>query len=173
MAAISRSNRSNSGIALIIGGALVILTQLLPLLGVSLPWLWLLAYAAIAVALVILALGAVNNTVAKIALFVGAAGFAIIALTGFGIALPAILVNIAATLAGLGFLIGAAVLYVGKEITNRSGIAFVVAGALAAVTLLGLLAIVGLGAVTAVFVVAFGIALIVSGVLFRRAENRR
>mgnify|MGYP001366481311 CR=1 FL=1 len=96
MAAISRSRRSAAGIALIVAGALVLLAVVLPLAGVALPWLNALAYAALAVALVILALGAVNNTLAKISLFVGAVGFAILAIAGLGLALPGILLTIGA-----------------------------------------------------------------------------
>jgi len=65
------------------------------------------------------------------------------------------------------------VLYVGKEITNTAAIIFVVAAILAAVILLGVAASLGLGAITTVLTVALGIALVVAGVYFRRAENRR
>ena len=173
MAAISRSRRSAAGIALIIAGALVLLSVLLPLGGVGVPWLGALAYAAMAVALVILAVGAVNNTLAKIALFAGAVGFAILALVGLGIGLPGVLLTVGAVLAALGFLIGAIVLYIGKEVSNTAAIVFVVAAVLAAIILLGIAGSLGLGAFATILTVALGIALVVAGFYFRRAENRR
>src|SRR5687768_4127 len=102
MTAISRSRRSLAGIVLIVAGALFILAAVLPLLGVAVPWLYLLAYAAMAVAFVVLAVGAVNNTVAKIALFAGALGWLLLALSGLGLGLPAGLTAFAAVLAALG-----------------------------------------------------------------------
>jgi hypothetical protein len=168
MAAISRSRRSTSGIALIVAGALFVLAVLLPLAGLTLPWLVLLADAAMVVALVILAVGAVNNTVAKIALFAAAVGWALLAISGLGIALPAVLLTLAAVVAAIGGLVGAIVLYVGKEITNRAAIVFVVATVLAVVYLL-----VPLGTLGTVVAVLFGAALIVAGVFFRRTEGRR
>lgn len=173
MAAISRSRRSTSGIALIVAGALFILAVLLPLAGLSLPWLVLLAAAAMVVALVILAVGAVNNTVAKIALFAAAVGWALLAISGLGIALPAVLLTLAAVVAAIGGLVGAIVLYVGKEITNRAAILFVVATALAVLYLLNVIGTLALGALGTVVVVLFGAALIVAGVFFRRTEGRR
>ena len=173
MAAISRSRRSTSGIALIVAGALFLLVVLLPLVGVSLPWLVLLADAAMVVAFVVLALGAVNNTVAKIALFAGAVGWAILALAGLGIALPAPLATLAAVVAAIGGLVGAIVLYVGKEITNRAALLFVVATALGVLFLLNAIGTLPLGTLGTVVAVLFGAALIVAGMFFRRTEGRR
>ncbi|MBX3100403.1 MAG: hypothetical protein KF761_12590 [Salinibacterium sp.] len=173
MAAISRSRRSTSGIALIVAGALFLLAVLLPLVSVSLPWLVLLADAAMVVALVILALGAVNNTVAKVSLFAGAVGWAVLALAGLGLVLPAPLPAIAALVAGVGGLIGAIVLYVGKEITNRAAVIFIVATALGLLYLLGAIGTLALGTLGTVVTVLFGAALIVAGVYFRRTEGRR
>lgn len=173
MTAISRSRRSAAGIALIVAGGLLLLAFLLPFAGVGLPWLGSLAYAALAVALVILALGSVNNTLAKVALFVGAAGFAILALAGFGLALPGILLTIGAVMAALGFVVGAIVLYVGKEITNTAALVFVIAAVLGAIILLTSVAAIGLGVLATIVTVAFAIALIVAGLYFRRADNRR
>ncbi|MCU1413733.1 MAG: hypothetical protein JWN80_1073 [Microbacteriaceae bacterium] len=173
MAAISRSRRAAAGIALIVAGALFVLAVLLPLAGIALPWLFLLAYAAMAVALVILALGAVNNTVAKIALFAGAAGWLLLALGGLGLGLPGGLITFGAILAALGGLVGAIVLYVGKEIGNTAALVFVVAAILAVLFLLNLLGVFALGAVSAVVTVLLGIALIVAGVLFRRTDRSR
>jgi hypothetical protein len=173
MAKVSVSRRSASGIALIIAGALVVLAAVLPLLSVSVPWLIVLAYAAIAVALGILGFGAVNNTVAKVSLIASAVGWALLALVGLGIALPAVLVTIAAIVAGVGMLIGAIVLYVGKEITNMAALAFIVAGALGLIYLLGtVMGAFSLGTLAVVVVVLFGVALIVTGVLFRRVGPR-
>jgi hypothetical protein len=145
----------------------------LPLLGVSVSWLGAIAYAAIAVALGILGLGAVNNTVVKICLIAAAVGWALLALVGLGIALPAVLVTIAAIVAGLGGLIGAIVLYVGKEITNMAAVAFIVAMALGLIVLLASpLAVFSLANLAFVVAVLFGVALIVAGVLFRRVGPR-
>jgi hypothetical protein len=173
MAKVSVSRRAASGIALIVAGALVVLAAVLPLLGVSVSWLGAIAYAAIAVALGILGLGAVNNTVVKICLIAAAVGWALLALVGLGIALPAVLVTIAAIVAGLGGLIGAIVLYVGKEITNMAAVAFIVAMALGLIVLLASpLAVFSLANLAFVVAVLFGVALIVAGVLFRRVGPR-
>jgi hypothetical protein len=173
MAQVSRSRRSAAGIALIVAGALVLLVVILPLVGASLPWVAALSWAALAVALVILALGAVNNNVAKIALFTGAVGFAILALAGFGIPLPAILLTIGGVLAALGILVGAIVLYVGKEVANNGALVFVIAAILAALILLGVVAALGLAPLGTLFSLALGVALVLAGVLFYRAENHR
>ncbi|MEO5921303.1 MAG: hypothetical protein ABIQ01_09190 [Pseudolysinimonas sp.] len=174
-ATVSVSRRSASGIALIIAGALFVLAAVLPLLGVAaVPWLIVLAYIAIAVALGLLGFGAVNNTVAKICLIAAAVGWLILALVGLGIALPAPLVTIAAIVAGVGGLVAAIVLYVGKEITNMAAVAFIVAMALGLLYLLGsVLAVFSLGTLGAVVAVLFGVALIIAGVLFRRKERSR
>jgi hypothetical protein len=173
MAAISRSRRSLAGIILIVAGALFVLAVLVPLAGVSAPWLYLLAYLAMAVAFVVLALGAVNGTVAKIALFAGALGWLLLALVGVGLGLPAGVTTFAAILAGLGGLVGAIVLYVGKEITNIAAIVFVVATILGLLYLLHLIAVFSLGALAPVIIVLFGVALIATGVLFRRVQRGR
>ena len=174
MAKVSVSRRSASGIALIIAGALVVLAALLPLLGVAVTWLGPLAYAAIAIALGILGFGAVNNTVAKVALIASAVGWALLALAGLGIALPAVLITIAAIVAGVGMLIGAIVLYVGKEITNMAAVAFIVAAVLGLIVLLASpLGVFPLDAnLGLIIAVLFGAALIVTGVLFRRVGPR-
>jgi hypothetical protein len=175
MATVSRSRRAASGIAFIIAGALVALAALLPLLNVSVPWFIVLAYVALAVAFGILGLGAVNNTVAKVCLIAAAVGWAILALAGLIAGLPPVLVTIAAILAGVGGLVGAIVLYVGKEITNMAAVAFIVATALGLLVLLGSpLGVFSLGTTLALIIVLlFGAALIVTGVLFRRTEGRR
>ena len=174
MASISRSRRSTAGIILIIAGALLLLTVILPLLNVtSVPWLALLAYAGIAAAFVILAVGAVINTVAKVALIAGAVGWAILVVAGLAIALPGILITIAAVLAALGGLVGAIVLYTGKEITNRAALAFVVAAILGVLYLLGLIGTFSLGSLGTVIALLFGAAVVVTGVLFRQTERGR
>ncbi|HEX7835725.1 MAG TPA: hypothetical protein VF479_09685 [Pseudolysinimonas sp.] len=175
MATVSRSRRAASGIAFIVAGALVALAAILPLLNVSVSWMWVLAYAALAVAFGILGFGAVNNTVAKICLIAAMVGWGLLALVGLGLGLPGVIATIAAILAGLGGLIGAIVLYVGKEITNMAAVAFIVATALGLIVLLGSpLGVFSLGSTLALIVVLlFAAALIVTGVLFRRPEGRR
>jgi hypothetical protein len=173
VAKVSVSRRALAGIVLIIAGALIVLVGVLPLLGVAVPWLAILAYVAIAVALGILGFGAVNGTLAKILLIAAAVGWLILALVAIPVALPAVLVTIAAVVAGLGGLIAAVVLYVGKEITNMQAAAFIVAMALGLLVLLG--GPIGLFSLAnlAVFVlILFGVALIVTGVLFRRPDRR-
>ena len=77
-----------------------------------------------------------NSTLAKILLIAAAVGWLLLALVGLGIALPAVLVTIAAIVAGLGTLIAAIVLYVGKEITNMAALAFIIAAVLGLILLL-------------------------------------
>lgn len=174
MAKVSVSRRAVSGIIFIVAGALVVLAAILPLLSVAVPWLGALAYIAIAVALAVLGFGAVNSTLAKITLIAAAVGWLLLGIAGLGIALPAVLITIAAIVAGLGTLIAAIVLYVGKEITNMAAVAFIVSGVLALILLLlSPLAVFALDANLAlVLAILFGVALIVTGVLFRRPERR-
>ena len=175
MAAISRSRRSTAGIALIVAGALFVLLALFPLVAptMTLQWVALLAELAMVVAFVILALGAVNNTVAKVALFAAAVGWAVLALAGLGIALPSVLVTLAVVVAAVAGVVGAIVLYVGKEITNRPALIFVIATALGLVYLLASIGTFGAVNLGLVLTVLFGAALIVAGVFFRRTEGRR
>lgn len=175
MATVSRSRRAAAGIAFIVAGALVVLAALLPMLNVAVPWFWALAYVALAVAFGVLGFGAVNSTLAKISLIAAAIGWALLALNALGLGLPAVLITIAAIVAGLGGLVGAIVLYIGKEITNRAAVAFIVATALGLLVLLGSpLGVFSLGStLTLILVLLFGAALIVTGVLFRRTEGSR
>lgn len=173
MATVSRSRRSAAGIAFIIAGALFVLVVVLPLLGIAVPWLTLLAYAAMVVGLGILGLGAVNNTVAKIALVAAALGWLILLLAGLAIGLPAGLVTFGAVLAMLGFLIGAIVLYVGKEMSNIAALIFIAAAILAVLYLLPLMGVVAFAAGATVVTVLLGIALIAAGVYFGRADRNR
>src|SRR3954466_6818677 len=99
MAAISTSRRALAGIIFIVAGALLALAIVLQLLAVAFPYLGALAHLAIGVALVVLALGAVNSTVAKVALFAGGVGWVILGILGLGLALPAPIPLIAAVLA--------------------------------------------------------------------------
>ena len=172
MAAVSTSRRALAGIILIIAGVLYALAVLLPAIGVTaLSFLSALAYLAIAIALVVLALGAVNSTVAKIVLFAGAVGWFLLALTALPIGLPAGVVTVAAILAALGTLVGAIVLYVGKEITNTAALAFIITAILAVIVLLPVLGVFSLGGAAIVVAVLFAVGLIITGVLFRRPER--
>ena len=173
MATTSFSRRAAAGIALIVAGALFVLAAVLPLLGAPVSWLIILAYVAMAVALGILGFGAVNSIVAKIALIAAAVGWLLLALNLIGLALPAPLLTIAAVVAGVGGLIAAIVLYVGKEIRNYSAIIFIVAMVLGLLYLLGVIGVISYGAFGVVITVLFGVALIVAGVLFRRTEHGR
>jgi hypothetical protein len=173
MAAVSRSRRAASGIAFIVAGALFVIAILLPYLNLSLNWVLLLAYAATAVAFVILGLGAVNSTLAKVLLIVAAVGWALLALLGLGLSMPAIITTLAALAAGVGGLVAAIVMYVGKEITNTPALIFIVATALGLLYLLGVIGTIPLGSLAPVVAVLFGVALIVTGFLFRRTERGR
>ncbi len=173
MAAISRSRRSASGIALIVAGAAFVVGAVLPFLGFAAPWLYLIAYAAFAVALVILGLGAVTNVIERISLFAGAVGWLLLAISGLGLGLPAAFLTAGAILAALGTLIGAIVLYTGKELGNTSAGVFVIAALLALVFLLTYLGLFSLGALSTLLVVALGVALVITGVYFRRTERKR
>ena len=173
MAALSNSRRGAAGIALIVSGALFVLALVIQLAGQSLPLVIVLAEVALVIALVILALGAVNNRLVQVALFAAAVGWAIIAIAGLGvIAIPATVVTIAAVVAAVGGVVGAIVLYTGKEISNRPAIVFIVAMILGALFLLGL-GIVSLGSLATIVLLLFGLALIVAGVLFRRTQGGR
>jgi len=173
MAAVSRSRRSASGIALLIGGALLLLALLLPLMNVSAAWLGGLAAAAIAVGLGILGFGAVNSTVAKITLIAAAIGWLILAISGLGINLPSVLITIAALVAGIAGLIAAIVLYVGKEIKNTPALLFIATTALGLLYLLGVIGTLSLGTLGTVIAVLFAAGLIITGVLFTQTERSR
>jgi hypothetical protein len=173
MAAISRSRRAAAGIAFIVAGAALLLAVLLPYVNLSLPFLGVIAFAAVAVGLVILALGAVNNTLAKVSLFAGALGWLILAIASVSAVLPAVVVTIGGFLAALGFLVGAVVLYTGREIVQVSGAAFVASAVLAVLLLLPRLGINALEGFSAIWTIALGVALVITGIYFRRTERRR
>ena len=173
MAAMSRSRRAAAGIALIVAGAALLLAVLLPFANLSVPFLGTIGYAALAAGLVILALGAVNNTVAKVALFAGALGWLILAIASVSAILPGVLVTVGGFLAALGMLVGAIVLYTGREIVQASGAAFVVSAILALVYLLPRLGVSALEAFSVAWTVALGVALVITGVYFRRTERKR
>lgn len=174
MSAISRSRRSASGIALIVAGALLVLGVLAPLVNSTATWFVVLAHAAIAVALGILGIGAVNNVVAKISFIAAAVGWALLALSALSPnLLSPDLVTLAALVAGIGGLIGAVVLYVGKEVTNTPALVFLVAMILGLLYLLVAFAIIKIDGIATVLGVLFGATLVVAGVLFRRTERSR
>jgi len=174
MAAISNSRRAAAGIAFVVAGALILLHYLLGLAGVSVTggWLLFLAYLAIAVGFILLAIGSVANVVARIALIVGGVGWALLAL-GFLVGLPAGVGTVAAIAAAAGGVVGAIVLYTGKEITNRSAIAFIVTTIVAAILLLAGIAGLALGVFGTLLWIVFGIGLIITGVLFYRVQGTR
>ena len=174
MAVKSNSRRAAAGIALIVAGALFVLAVILPLAGQSFLWVIVLAQVALAIAFVILAIGAVNSTLTRVALIVAAVGWAILALDVLRIvALPDGLGAFAAILAVVGGIVGAILLYRGREIANRSAIVFIVANVLGALYLLGSLGLLSLGAFGPILIVLFGAALILAGFLFRQTERRR
>lgn len=176
MAALSTSRRAAAGIALIVAGALFLLSWLLPLVGVTIAFVSLAALGAIAmvVAFAILGMGAVNSIITKVALFVAAVAWAIVALAGLNVvALPAGLLTIAAIIAAAAGIVASIVLYTGKEIRNRPAIAFIVTTIIAALYLLDLSGLLSLGTLATIVLVLFGAALIVTGWLFRQKERGR
>jgi hypothetical protein len=174
MADVTPSRRSLAGIVLVVAGALLLLNFVLGLAAVTAlnPWLTLLAYVAIGVAFLILALASFRGTITRIALIVGAVGWLLLAL-GLVVALPAVLVTVALVAAALGTLVAAIALYVGKEVTNMSAIAFIVTGIVAAIILLATVAAAALGDFGTVLAVLFAILLVVTGVLFARTQGSR
>src|SRR6187551_3063812 len=102
MAAVSTSRRSLTGIILIIAGALLLLALILPLAGIAVPWLGGLGYIAIAVALIVFAVGGVNARLTQILLIAAGIGWALLGLAGLGLGLPPVLITIAALVAGIG-----------------------------------------------------------------------
>lgn len=173
MATRSRSSRASAGIALIIAGVLFVLAIVLPLMGVGLPWLGVIAYAAMAVALVLLALGVASDPLARIALYVGALGWALLALSGFGLALPAGFVTLGVILAAVGGLVAAIVLFVRKGASGNAALAFLIAAVLGALFLLNSAGLFALGTFGTVIAALFGAALIYTGYLFRSRGSKR
>jgi hypothetical protein len=175
MAAVSLSRRATAGIVFIIAGALLLLALILSLAGVASasPWLTALAYAGIVVALAILAFGAVNAMLTKVFLIASALGWAVLALNIVGVSMPALLITVAALLAGIAGLIAAIVLYVGKEVKNTPALLFIVTMVLALLLLLPLVGVSALsGTLATVIAALFGIGLIVTGLMFRQKERR-
>lgn len=173
MAVISRSRRSASGVALIIAGVAFGLALALPLLGVTMPWFLLLAYAALAVGYAVLGIGGVNNNIVKGTLVAAAAAFVVLVLAGLGIPLPPFVSVIAYLVAGICGLIAAIVLYLGKEIRNVAALVFIIASILLLLYFLGLVGPLDLGTFALVIGFAVAAAFIVTGVLFWQRERRR
>lgn len=174
MAAISNSRRAAAGVAFVVAGALILLHYILTLASVTATggWLLFLAYLAIAVGFILLAIGSVANLVARIALIVGGVGWALFAL-GYVVALPAGVGIVAALAAAAGGVVGAIVLYTGKEITNRSAVAFIVTTIVAAIILLAWVAAMALGVFGTLLWIVFGVGLVLTGVLFYRVQGSR
>ena len=174
MAEISTSRRSIAGILLAIAGAILLIGAILGFAGVAALGVWptFVAWLAIGVAFLILAIGSFRNTLARIALVVGAVGWLLLAL-GLVVALPAPIGTIAAIAAAIGGLVAAIVLYVGREITNVTAIAFVVTTIIAAIVLLAGVAAVGLGDFGVVLGLLFALGLLVTGVLLARVQGSR
>lgn len=174
MAAVTRSRRSIAGIILAIAGALLLIDVILGFAQVDAlgHWLGTVAYLAIGVAFLILALASFRNTLARILLIVAAVGFLLLAL-GAVVALPSPIGTIAAIAAALGTLVAAIVLYIGKEITNISAIAFIVTGVVFAIIVLAPLANLALGTFGTVLVLLFALGVLVTGILFARVQGER
>jgi hypothetical protein len=173
MAAVSTSRRSLTGLLLIIAGVLLLLAIILPLAGLAVSWLGGLGYLALAVALIVFAIGGVNATLTKVLLIVSGIGWAVLALGAFGLALPSILVLIAAIVAGVGTVVAAIVLYVGKEIRNLPAILLIITAVLGLLVLLPSFGVAALaGTLYTIIQVAFAVGLIVTGYLFTRKESR-
>lgn len=173
MAAVSTSRRSLTGLLLIIAGALLLLAIILPLAGLAVSWLGGLGYLVLAVALIVFAIGGVNAMLTKVLLIVSGIGWALLALGAFGLALPGVLVTIAALVAGIGTVVAAIVLYVGKEIRNTPALFFIITAVLGLLVLLPSFGVAALaGTLYTIIAVAFAVGLIVTGYLFTRKEGR-
>lgn len=174
MASESPSRRSIAGIILAVAGGVLLIDAILGFAGVTALGVWptVLAWAAIGVAFLVLALGSFRSTLTRVALIVGAAGWLFLALAA-AVALPGLVTILAALAATLGTLVAAIALYTGKEVSNRSAIAFIVTAVLAAAILLPALGGLALGQLLAVFALLFAIGLIVTGVLFARVQGAR
>jgi hypothetical protein len=173
MAVLSNSRRAAAGIAFVVAGALILLGQILALAGVGALGYWptVLAYLAIAVGFIILAIGSVANLVARIALIVGAIGWFLLALAPLVPGISGGIATFAALAAAIGGVVGAIVLYTGKEITNRSAIAFIVTTIVAALILLAGVAGLALGVFGTILWIVFGLGLVITGVLFYRVQG--
>jgi len=173
MAAVSMSRRSTAGIIFIVAGVLLALAVILPLVGVAVGgWLAAIAYLAIAAAFAVLGIGAVNSTLCKVLLIAAAVGWLLLALAGFGLALPAVLITIAALVAGVAGLIAAIVLYVGKEVRNLPAVIFIITTALGLLYLLPRIGV-SIASLATIIAVLFAAGLIVTGVLFAQKERGR
>lgn len=172
MAVFSTSRRSAAGFSFIVGGVLILLAVLLGLAAASTlsPWLTVLAYLALAVGFAILAIGSIANVIARIALIVAAIGWLLLALAAGGVGMPGEVTSIAAVLAAVGGVIGAIVLYTGKEITDRSAVAFIVTTIIAAIFLLVPTIVAGLGVLLPILL---GVGFIITGVLFHWVQRGR
>jgi hypothetical protein len=174
MAAVSTSRRSLAGIILVVAGALLLLDVVLGLASIAAlsPWLVLLAYLAIGIAFLVLAIASFKGTISRIALIVGAVGWLLLAL-GLVVTLPAPLGTVAAIAAALGTVVGAVALYAGKEITNQSALAFIVTAVVVAIILLAGVAAAALGVFGTVLLIVFGVGLVITGLLFARTQGSR
>lgn len=173
MAAVSTSRRSLTGLLLIIAGVLLLLAIILPLAGLAVSWLGGLGYLALAAALIVFGIGGINATLTKVLLIVSGIGWAVLALAGFGLALPSILVLIAAIVAGVGTVVAAIVLYVGKEIKNLPALLLIITAVLGLLVLLPSFGVTALaGTLYTIIAVAFAVGLVVTGYLFTRKEGR-
>jgi hypothetical protein len=174
MAAVSNSRRSLAGIILAIAGALLLLGVLLGFASVTAlgSWPTTLAYLAIGIAFLILAISSFRNTLARIALVVAAVGFLLLAL-GAVVALPSPIGTIALIAAAVGLLVAAIVLYVGKEITNLSAIAFIATAVIFALIVFAPLLGLALGTFGTVLALLFAIGVLITGILFARVQGER
>jgi hypothetical protein len=174
MAAVSTSRRSLAGIILAIAGALLLINAVLGFAAVTALGAWptTLAYLAIGVAFLILAISSFRNTLARIALVVAAVGFLLLAL-GAVVALPSPVGTIAWIAAAVGTLVAAIVLYVGKEITNLSAIAFIATAVIFVIIVFAPLLGLALGTFGAVLALLFALGVLVTGIMFARVQGER
>lgn len=174
MAEVSTSRRSMAGIILAIAGAILLIDVVLGFAGVAALGVWptFVAYLAIGVAFLVLAIGSFRNTLARIALVVGGVGWLLLAL-GLVVALPSPIGPIAAIAAALGGVVASIVLYVGREITNLAAVAFIVTTIIAAIILLSAVGAVALAGFGTVLGLLFALGLLITGVLFARVQGSR
>lgn len=172
MPAPSRSRRSAAGIAFLVAGAVVLLDLVLRLAAIAaVPWLSLIADAALAAGFVILALST-GSIVVRAGAIAAAAGWLVLGL-GTVVGLPMGFGTLAALAAAVGGVVAGIALVTGKEITDRSAVALLVASAVGAALLLSAIGGLALGGLGQVLSALFGAALVVAGVLLHRPRLAR
>ena len=135
-----------------------VIASFLPFIGGNFGFLHPIAAAVLAVALFVLA-GQIRHRIAKPALYIAAVGWAVIALASV-VPIP-VLPVIAELAAGIGGIVAGIIIVQNFALPRRASVGFVVSMVAGALYLIGVFSFVSF---------AFGVALIVTGLLLRRDE---